>query len=53
MNKIIGSFLDIHKKEYGIESLGTEDAFEHFVNKCIINKYSKRSTGHQGNWGNL
>lgn len=40
MNKIIGSFLDIHKKEYGIEKLSTEDAFEHFINKCIVNKYS-------------
>lgn len=40
MNKIIGSFLDIHKKEYAIESMRTEDAFEHFVNKCIVNKYS-------------
>lgn len=40
MNKIIGSFLDIHKKEYAIEHLDTEIAFEHFINKCIVNKYS-------------
>ena len=40
MNKIIGNFLDIHKKEYGIENYKTEDAFEHFINNCIVNKYS-------------
>lgn len=40
MNKIIESFLDIHKKEYSIDSLDRETAFEHFINKCIINKYS-------------
>ena len=40
MNKIIGSFLDVHKKEYAIESWSTEDAFEHFIDKCIVNKYS-------------
>lgn len=40
MNKIIESFLDIHKKEYSIEQLDTETAFEHFVNKCVVNKYS-------------
>lgn len=40
MNKIIKNFLDIHKKEYSIEDLSTEIAFEHFINKCIVNKYS-------------
>lgn len=40
MNKIIENFLDIHKKEYSIEQLPTETAFEHFINKCIVNKYS-------------
>lgn len=40
MNRIIGSFLDIHKKEYSIEHLSDEVAFEHFVNKCIVNKHS-------------
>lgn len=40
MNKIIENFLDIHKKEYSIERLDTETAFEHFTNKCIVNKYS-------------
>lgn len=37
MNKIIENFLDIHKKEYSIERLDTETAFEHFTNKCIVN----------------
>lgn len=40
MNKIIESFLNTHIKEYGIVSLKTETAFEHFVNRCIINKYA-------------
>lgn len=40
MNKIIGNFLEVHKKEYGIETLSTEIAFEHFINTCIVNKYS-------------
>lgn len=40
MNKIIESFLDIHRKEYSIEGIKTETAFEHFINRCIVNKYS-------------
>ena len=40
MNKIIASFLEIHKREYGIESFNLTDAFEHFINRCIVNKYS-------------
>lgn len=40
MNKIIESFLDTHKKEYAIEDWSTDDAFEHFINRCIINKYT-------------
>lgn len=40
MNRIIGNFLDIHRKEYAIESFSVESAFEHFINKCIVNKYS-------------
>jgi len=40
MNKIIESFLDVHKKEYSIEQFRMETAFEHFINKCIVNKYS-------------
>ena len=40
MNRIIENFLEVHKKEYSIENLSLETAFEHFTNKCIINKYS-------------
>ena len=40
MNKIIESFLDTHKKEYAIEDWSTDDAFEHLINRCIINKYT-------------
>lgn len=40
MNKIIDSFLKTHIQEYELESMKSETAFEHFVNRCIINKYS-------------
>ena len=40
MNKIIESFLNTHIKEYSIEEFEKEIAFEHFINRCIINKYS-------------
>lgn len=40
MNKIIENFLAIHKQEYDINSLPPNAVFEHFINKCIINKYS-------------
>ena len=40
MNIIIKSFLDAHIKEYELESLNEETAFEHFINRCIVNKYS-------------
>ena len=40
MNRIIQSFLKTHIKEYELEALGEEVAFEHFINRCIINKYS-------------
>lgn len=40
MNRIIQNFLDIHKTEYSIENFENEIAFEHFINKCIVNKYS-------------
>lgn len=40
MNKIIESFLEIHRKEYSIEDIKVETAFEHFINRCIVNKYS-------------
>ena len=40
MNKIIESFLNTHIIEYGLTSENPETAFEHFVNRCIVNKYS-------------
>ncbi len=40
MNKIIESFLNTHIAEYEIENFEKETAFEHFVNRCIVNKYS-------------
>ena len=40
MNKIIESFLETHKQEYGIQKYANDMAFEHFVNRCIVNKYS-------------
>ena len=40
MNKIIESFLNTHRSEYSIEEYEPEIAFEHFVNRCIVNKYS-------------
>lgn len=40
MNRIIRSFLSTHIKEYELEELNEETAFEHFINRCIINKYS-------------
>ncbi|MEL1135008.1 AIPR family protein [Desulfitobacterium sp. THU1] len=38
MNQIIRSYLNAHIKEYGVEKYGPADAFEHFINKCIINR---------------
>ena len=40
MNKIIESFLNTHIMEYNIDDFEKETAFEHFVNRCIVNKYS-------------
>jgi len=40
MNKIIESFLNTHIREYSIEEFEKEIAFEHFINRCIVNKYS-------------
>lgn len=39
MNKIIESFLKTHIDEYEIDSIKRDVAFEHFINRCIINKY--------------
>lgn len=40
MNQIIKGFLNEHINEYDISSYKEEDAFEHFVNRCIITKYT-------------
>ncbi len=40
MNKIIESFLRTHIEEYGLGDMEKEVSFEHFVNRCIINKYA-------------
>ena len=40
MNQIIKSFLTTHIKEYGLEKIKESTAFEHFINRIIINKYS-------------
>lgn len=39
MNKIISSFLDTHIREYELQNEDKNKSFEHFVNRCIINKY--------------
>lgn len=40
MNQIINGFLNSHIKEYGISDYTTSKAFEHFINKCIVNSVS-------------
>ena len=40
MNKIIESFLRTHIEEYGLGDTEKEVSFEHFINRCIINKYA-------------
>lgn len=40
MNKIIESFLKTHIQEYSIDAFPIDQAFEHFINRCIVNKYS-------------
>jgi len=39
MNVIVENFLKTHIAEYGIEKYPTTEAFEHFINRCIVNKY--------------
>ena len=39
MNKIVESFLSTHISEYSLNTMNSETAFEHFINRCIINKY--------------
>lgn len=40
MDRIIESFLKTHIDEYGLSNLKKPAAFEHFINRCIINKYT-------------
>lgn len=40
MDQITRSFLSAHKAEYGIDDWDDQKAFEHFVNRCIVNKYT-------------
>jgi hypothetical protein len=40
MNKIIESFLNTHILEYSLEQTKQDSAFEHFINRCVINKYT-------------
>lgn len=40
MNKIIENFLNTHIAEYDIAHFSKETAFEHFTNRCIVNKYT-------------
>lgn len=43
MNRIIQSFLDIHKTEYSIENWENEVAFEHFINKVSLQRHNHKS----------
>ena len=40
MNQIIRGFLNEHVNEYGISTYEEKDAFEHFINRCIVTKYT-------------
>lgn len=40
MNQIIKAALDAHTSEYSIEAWKEENRFEHFINRCVVNKYS-------------
>ncbi|MGN0507358.1 MAG: AIPR family protein [Lachnospiraceae bacterium] len=40
MNQIIKSYLDTHIKEYSLQEYEPQSAFEHFVNKCVVNRYT-------------
>ena len=40
MNQIIKAALDAHTLEYSIEALEEDKRFEHFINRCVVNKYS-------------
>lgn len=40
MNQIIKSYVDEHIKEYNLEKCKLQTAFEHFINKCVVNRYT-------------
>lgn len=40
MNQIIKAALDAHRNEYGILEWEEKNAFEHFINRCMVNKHS-------------
>lgn len=40
MNQIVASFLGTHIEEYEIQNLSKENAFEHFINRLVVNKYT-------------
>lgn len=40
MNQIIRSYLDTHVQEYHIEEYKPQVAFEHFIDKCVVNRYT-------------
>lgn len=38
MNHIIKSYVETHKKEYSLDDYNLSNQFEHFINKCIVNR---------------
>lgn len=40
MNQIIKGFLNEHISEYNISSYSEDKAFEHFINRCVVTKYT-------------
>ena len=38
MNHIIKSYVETHKKEYSLDDYSLSKQFEHFINKCIVNR---------------
>ena len=40
MDKIIEGYINSHIDEYSLDKNDLKGAFEHFINRCIVNKYS-------------
>lgn len=38
MNQLIRSYVEAHKKEYGLDDYDFDRQFEHFINKCVVNR---------------